>query len=410
MKTFSLQKPPLTFLYSFFGIVFVQGFYNFPIVMKNVSESWSRISTERADAARLLGAGNARVFFTVTLNQILPSIFSSAIIVFLFCFFSFLIVLLFGPARFSTLEVELYQRAQNLSQPKMAVAVALCETFVALSFVAAFAILEKKGERNTSSCGPRKNVKKISDSSAAEIILFSIFAAAVLLCFVLPFFMIFRSAFIQKNSGFSVENFIWIFKRKSFPLSLLNTVRTGFLSALASTLIGTSASLFFFNKRTRTAAKIISFVPMAVSPVVVGFLCLVTFRRGSPAILVFAQSILYWPYAFRQILNSMEKIPREIRDGAALVCRNPVVAAVKVHVPLSKMSIISSFFFCFALSSGDAALPLVLGIPRFSTLALDTFRFAGAYRFSHASASGAILFLLTGGLYILSGKIKNIKK
>ena len=27
---------PVTFLYSFSGIVFVQGFYNFPIIMKNV--------------------------------------------------------------------------------------------------------------------------------------------------------------------------------------------------------------------------------------------------------------------------------------------------------------------------------------------------------------------------------------
>src|SRR5574344_1414709 len=61
MKLFSLSEPPLTFLYSFWGIVIAQGFYNFPLVMATVSDTWSTIPPAQADSARLLGATEFRV-------------------------------------------------------------------------------------------------------------------------------------------------------------------------------------------------------------------------------------------------------------------------------------------------------------------------------------------------------------
>ena len=113
VKIFGFSESPLTFLYSFWGIVIVHGFYNFPVIMGTVSESWKNLPEDKYSVAQLAGATRFKTFKTVTFPGILPAIASSSIIVFLYCFFSFVIVLLFGTVGCSTLEVEIYQAAKN---------------------------------------------------------------------------------------------------------------------------------------------------------------------------------------------------------------------------------------------------------------------------------------------------------
>ena len=60
MAVLGLEKPPLHILYSFLGLVIAHGFYNFPLIMKNVAESWEKIPCSQAESARLLGATEAR--------------------------------------------------------------------------------------------------------------------------------------------------------------------------------------------------------------------------------------------------------------------------------------------------------------------------------------------------------------
>ena len=78
--------PSFNGLYSFWGIVFTHGFYNFPIIMRMCSDAWAKIPPEESDAACLLGAGKFRIFRTITLYQIAPSLAASSILVFLYCF------------------------------------------------------------------------------------------------------------------------------------------------------------------------------------------------------------------------------------------------------------------------------------------------------------------------------------
>ena len=56
--------------------------------------------------------------------------------------------------------------------------------------------------------------------------------------------------------------------------------------------------------------------------------------------------------------------------------------------------IFTAFCYCFAVSIGDATLPLVLAIPDFSTLALYTYRLAGAFRFNQACACAVVMIVL----------------
>ena len=410
MKLFKLEEPPFNFLYSLKGLVFVQGFYNFPIILKSVHDSWRGGSTRLEKAARLLGAGEKRIFFTITLFRILPAICSSAIIVFLFCFFSFIIVLLFAPPLFSTLEVELYLCTKFLSSNQRALILALTESLTALLFVFLFAVLEQKGKKNRENTENKEELESIKGAPAIEKFFFVLYIFLITICFILPFLMIGIKAFFPLQSSFTITKFLWVIKRPAFCKSLLSSLYTGFFTGLLSTLLGFFTALSLFKNKNFSTAKVISFLPMTISSVLVGFIFLKIFRKGNPYTLIISQTVLYWPYAFRTCLNFLGKIPLSLLQAGELFTSGKAERLIRFYLPLEKRAVFASFFFCFALSIGDATLPLVLSIRGFSTLALDTMRYSSAYRFSEASASALILFLLTALLYFLKSLFEKKQK
>ena len=66
-------------------------------------------------------------------------------------------------------------------------------------------------------------------------------------------------------------------------------------------------------------------------------------------------------------------------------------------------SLVLQFTLGFAVSLGDASMPLVLSIRNFDTLALYTYKLAGAYRFSQACACGGSVAAISMIIF-LAGK------
>ncbi len=97
-------------------------FFNIAVVVRTVGALWSRIDPDLHDAGRVLGAGEWKVFRTVTLPLLRPAIAAAAAIVFLFTFTSFGVVLILGGFRYATLEVEIYRQAVTLFDLPLAAA------------------------------------------------------------------------------------------------------------------------------------------------------------------------------------------------------------------------------------------------------------------------------------------------
>ena len=139
-----------SFLYSTLGIVIAQGFYNVPFIAGIVSEAWERLPREQENAARLLGAGEARILQTVTLRQLAGAIGAACIPVFLFCYFSFMIVLLFSPVGRSTLEVEIYHSIRTTLDVGSGAKLALLETATAFAVVLAYSFVVRRSQTTSS--------------------------------------------------------------------------------------------------------------------------------------------------------------------------------------------------------------------------------------------------------------------
>ena len=81
---------------TFAAIMLALVFFNVAVVVRTVGSAWEGLDPRQEDAARVLGAGPARVFFTITLPRLGPSIAAAASIVFLFCATAFGVVLVLG--------------------------------------------------------------------------------------------------------------------------------------------------------------------------------------------------------------------------------------------------------------------------------------------------------------------------
>lgn len=426
MVVFGFEKPPVKILYSFFGLILAHGFYNFPLIMKNVSQVWEKLPTEQAESARLLGAGEIRIFKTVTIFQLIPSIASSCMLVFIYCFLSFIFVLLFGGIGNSTLEVEIYKAAKATLDFKTAGILAFTETFILCLVTIFYCILEEKTSRAKGIHSDNLNGSiKIgsAENKFAEITIFCILIFVIFLFFLAPLAGIVYNAFASPENSvnkfvnfFSLNSFKKIFKMKSFFPSIITTIKVGIITGFFCTLIGFLYAIVLkfseekSKKRTEIILKTLPMLPMSISSVVIGIFITLIVRNGNVFCLIIAQVLLSWPMAFRVIYPQLQKIQNQTLDAAKMISKNKFQIILRIFLPICKNSVLSAFGFCFAISAGDTTLPLVLAIPKFNTLSLFTYRLAGAYRFNEACASGLFLAFICVAFFSFNQQKNELKR
>lgn len=300
-----------SFLYSATGVIIAQGFYNFPFVMGVINDGWTGLPREQGNAARLLGASEPRVFFTVTLKQLSGTIAAACIPVFLFCFFSFMIVMLFSPVGASTLEVEIYHSIRNTLDIGAGAKLAVLETVTALAIVVLYSFIVRRSQTTTSGISYVPNIRKNVKGEAVFLIPFMIL---VILFFAGPFFAVFISGLSEIGS---------VIKRVNFWKAIGNSLWIGSCTGLLCTVIGFgySVAVKMNKKQGNVLLQTIPIIPMAISSVVISWCAGLIFHRGNPFILICLQTLLYWPIAYRQIQTGINRITFETDMASKMLSR-----------------------------------------------------------------------------------------
>ena len=408
MTLLNSERPPLTFLYSAAGIIIAQGFYNYPLVMKIVSEAWEHLTQDQEEAARLLGAGEFKIFYSITLVRLVPALISACLPIFLFCFFSFTMILIFAGVGYSTLEVELFKIVRGTLNFKDGFLIAGTETFIALFIIFLYSKLEKKTSALKGISFDTDKLKRTRIQGKKEHFLFGALILIITIFFIAPLAGIAINAFTSRASkSLSFNTILFLFKSQRFVNSIgwtfLTAGCTAVLCSITGFLYGSFLRLYDKNQK-RTILQVIPLGPMAISSIMTGFFIKLIIQQGNWFTLTIAQTILMWPVAFRQIYAALQKIPQPVIDVSLLLSRGKFDTLTRVMLPSIKHAVVSGALCCFAMSAGDSTLPLVLSIPEFDTLALYTYRLAGRYRFNEACAAGLILAVLCAVVFSLSRK------
>lgn len=401
MAAFGLAEPPLTFLYSFWGLVLVHGFYNFPIVLQGVAATWEGLPRDREEAARTLGAGPVQAFLRGTLPSLIPAILQAATLVFLFCFFSFVVVLVFGPLGGTTLEVEIYRAARFDADPGSASALALVETGVALVIVLIISFLGplvQPGLRKTGALQertrPQGRTRLVLGTYAVFLL---VFFAAPLLALVAQAFMVHAG----RGGGFrpGLGNFAWLLGEAGRgPLlgSLVDSLSAALPAASLSLFLGIVLALFLKGRKAARLGEAFLSLPLAVSGVVtaLGWTLLLPGGGRPGLILVLALSAL--PFTQRSVSGALAALDRSPALAARTLGAGPLRAALGIELRGILPAILQAGAFAFSIAAGDANAALVMGIDDYEPLPLLIYRLVGAYRFPEACAAGLILAALTG--------------
>lgn len=393
---------PRTFLYSASGVVIAHAWYNFPLALAIIARAWNTISADAEDAARLLGARAYRVFYTITLPALAGALRSSFLVIFLYCFFSLMMVLLLGGTTFTTLEVELYRSIRTQAAHPYASTLALSQTFYALLMI--WGVSTEESQQAQSCVARTRPLPTQSIQGNIERIGFFALLCGILFFLILPLFSLVLHSITRHRAGrtvsFTLTAWHTLFSAPSFWHALRSTIWIGFWSfcvTVGSVLCYGYMVLMRHVSRWKTR---LPFLPLAVSPMVLAFGWSLMPRCASRILLVCAQSALAFPFAWLSLYSTLMRIPTPVIFTGQMLSRNRLDFFLRTICPLCKKGIVSAGVYAFALSAADAAFPLVLEIPDFQSVALLLYRLSSTYRFAESSALALVLSLASSVLLI----------
>ena len=171
-------------------------------------------------------------------------------------------------------------------------------------------------------------------------------------------------------------------------------------------MLGFLLSVFLLEKKSRIAG-LAGISPIAVSAITLGLGYMIAFGSGQWVFIVLAHAVIAFPFAFRIIYSSIEKIPKETFMAARSLGADSLHLIKKVIFPLSKPAIASAFAFGFAVSLSELGLTMLLFDGKFPTMTVYIQRLISAYNISGAAAMGAVLIFFSGMSFYVIEKISD---
>lgn len=400
MRSFGIDIGGKGFLYSLWGLVTIHAFYNFPIVIHSVGAVWSRMPRSREEAARTLGAGRLRAFLVGTLPQLSGAILHSASLIFLFCFFSFTIVLVFGGLSGSTLEVGIYRALRFTNDSVKALLLGIAQTSVAFVAVAVIGKMEYRTAEGSRDFGRQQWLRKPTRRAAIAILVYGV---AIAVFFLGPLASLVIEAFtVHDVSGGTSFLGLGNFSRLAgigsagfgiLPQAIMNSLATGIPAALIAILAGLGVAVQ--NRYGKLELRTVALLPLAISPAIIARGWMLVFPQGDFLLIVLAQAAIAWPFVARSLFPAFSALEKNRHEAALTLGATELQAIARVDLKILFPSIASAAAFAVSITVGDANIPIVVGGGRYETLPLLVYRLTSAYRFSEACAAGLVLACFT---------------
>jgi thiamine transport system permease protein len=370
-------------------------FYNYGVVVRSVSVSLETLDRDLESAAILEGASGWQVFRFVIVPFALPAIFSSAALVFLYCFASFGVPLLLGGSTYATLEVEVFLSVQRL-ELNTAGALALLQLSVTL-----LATLLYTGFQARSSLTLEGVSTRVHAQGAARGWLMVHIAFALLLTLVPLAAVLWRG--VWSANGLTLEHYIAAFTPGEGIYSsdvfsaILNNLRFVAFALLVAVPLGVAHALAVWRTRSRFLDAV-SLLPLMVSATLLGvsYIAVYSAAASSLGLLIAAYALSAYPFVTRGALTGLRAIPLGTLEAARVDGAGGWTLFRFVTLPLISSNLRVGMSFAFAVVIGEFGATLVLQRPEWATLTTAIYeRLGRPGQLGEASALASVLLLLT---------------
>lgn len=404
LKYVSGGKLSVNVLYSFKAIILAHVYLNFPLAFSYLTGTLLSSPFIQEKAALSLGMKRAKVTATITLPSIKSGIRQILLLIFLFCYPSFLIVMtLGGSPKYYTIEAEIYRRAYMDGDLSSSSSLALFSFLVlsVLLLITSIGRKEKKVERK------KRDLEKAEGRRKVMAYLLS----AIIILFILPPILgvIYRS-FFTRDGVFTLEEWRNIVLSSTVRESLLSSLIIAFASSFISMRTASSLSLLAVRKESRITG-LVSSLTLALGSVTLAlgfsFLSSSLHMRSTLSsfiLTILAHTTVVLPFAFRTILPGAEKISERLYFCALSLSKSNMECYRKVERPLLRRYMFLSFAFSFSLSLGETNATLALGGGKVTTLPILIYKMIQQYNYQGASCLSVIIIAISLVVFAVTEK------
>ena len=391
-----ITEEKIKFLYSFPSVIIAHVYLNFPVAFSLITSALVGMDEKEEMASKLLGKSNFYTFIRITIPKVKGTIISAFILIFLFCFPSFLIVMsLGGSPKYYTIEAEIYRRTYTDVNTVSSSSLALF-SFIIMSLlllVSGYGREEKKASRAKRIIKKARGWKKLE--AFALSLMITLFLAP-------PLLSIIYRAFFTKDGTFTLK--AWLDIASSSPTGAgtgLNAIFNSLLIALVSSFLAVSLSTAISISAVRRKSWIIPLLtslPMAAGSVSLGLgFAFLSTRLPYKSIyisyilVILAHLVVVMPFTVRTIMPGAKRIPDTLTLASMCLGKGCYSSYRKVEKPMLKSYRRRAFAFAFALSLGEVNATMALAEGKVTTLPILIYKMINQYNYQGASALAIIL-------------------
>lgn len=362
-------------LYGFPGLLIAQTLCFFPMAYLICVQTLSGINRNVEQAARSLGAGNLKIFFSVTLPLCAPGILSS------FLFVAVNVLSDFGnplivAGRFRVLAVEIYTQLTGWLNVGTSAVLGIILVVPSVVFFIIQNRMLKKVSLKLSSIGGKggdAGFQVDSENCCGRVatVLLTIFVSFVSLCVISQLLSIVAGSF-QKlwgiNYTFTLDHIKTIGR---YSKGLRNSLMFALLSSVLSTVLAVFTSYMVhrahvpLRKTLDALAQLPSAIPGSLLGLAISIGASRLHFRCSSFLIVIAMTVAFLPFSYRIISQTFAQVRTTLDDGAQILGANKLKTLLTILVPIGIDGIFSGFIYDFI--RGVGTLSAVIFLVSFNT-------------------------------------------
>ncbi|MFP4330448.1 MAG: ABC transporter permease [Alkalispirochaetaceae bacterium] len=396
----------VSYVYSYAGIVLAHVFYNFSLAIRVLSAGWQSIDRRYQEIASSLGDTAFGRFRRITLPLLTPSILTAFLLVFIYCFLSFGVVLVFGGVQYETFEVRIYS---DINVRLDFVSAALYGA-VQLFFTGGIFLLSGRLIRGGSAVQAEMATPERRLSRATLPVRLSAAAYAAFLAFFLlgPVLTLIYRSFLSDGRlsfhayaalfGGETERNVESILRATIPEVMAQSILLAVASGTLSFIIAMTLAWVLRGDSTPRGSLLstLAQLPLGISLVTValGVRLLYIPYLPLPLLVVVTQAIATLPLVYRIVSTETRRLRESYVEGARSLGAGTVRILREIVLPVLRRGLLNAYAYALALPFADLTAVLTVGRGEIATFPVAIYRLIGFRSFDLALALSGIYLLI----------------
>lgn len=234
------------------------------------------------------------------------------------------------------------------------------------------------------------------------------------------------SASTTEFTGFTFQNYLDMFSKRSLSDSIKNTFLVSISATLIAAVLGTfvAIGMFYLPSKVKSRLMLLNNIPLLNADIVTGISLMLIFSLLLPInrhifgfwTILIAHLFFIFPYIILSVLPKMNEIDPNLMDASMDLGIKPLKSVIKVIIPAVKGGIFSGVVLAFTISFEDFVVGYFTTGNGFNTLSIWIYSsigrkslFPGVYAFSTTLTILSMLLIILYAIF-MKGRSAHAKK